>query len=69
MFPTRTGWAFPHTTLVLRQVFPRTPFENEFAGIHTVNKARENERNRTSCLTNPRFLNAFDGSEDLTDAS
>ena len=37
MLPKRTGWASSHTTLVLRQVFPRTPFKNEFAGI---NKAR-----------------------------
>ena len=33
-----TGWAFPHTTLVLRQVFPHTPFENELAGIQTATK-------------------------------
>ena len=38
MLPTSTGWAFPHTTLVLRQVLPRTPFENEFAGVQTATK-------------------------------
>ena len=33
MPPTKsTGWAFPHTTLVLRQVFPRTPFKMSFLG-------------------------------------
>ena len=43
MLPTKsTGWAFPHTTLVLWQVLPRTPFKMSFWDSNG-NKARENE--------------------------